>query len=110
MIHAVVFKDHKKCVRGFHIIGHAGYGQAGEDVVCAAVSMLSINTVNAIEHLTEDRFSMTADDEKGDILYSIEGIPSKEASLLLEALVLGLKGMADDENYAEYIDLTFQEV
>ena len=110
MIHAVVFKDQENRVRGFHISGHAGYGQAGEDVVCAAVSMLAINTANAIERLTEDRFSMTADDEKGDMLYSVEGIPSREASLFLEALVLGLEGMADDENYAEYIDLTFQEV
>ena len=96
MIHTVVFRDQEDRVRGFHISGHAGYGQAGEDV--------------AIERLTEDRFSMTADDKKGDMLYSVEGIPSREASLLLEALVLGLEGMADDENYAEYIDLTFQEV
>ena len=53
---------------------------------------------------------MTADDEKGEIHYQIEGIPSKEAQLLLESLNLGLKEMADDENYAEYIDLTVQEV
>ena len=30
--------------------------------------------------------------------------------LLLNTMILGLKGMADDENYEEYIDLTFEEV
>ena len=110
MIHAVVFKDQEDRIRGFELCGHAEYAQPGQDVVCAAVSMLAINTANSIECLTEDQFSMTEDDEKGEIPYQIEGIPSKEAQLLLASLNLGLKEMADDENYAEYIDLTVQEV
>ena len=67
MIHAVVFKDQEDRIRGFELCGHAEYAQPGQDVVCAAVSMLAINTANSIECLTEDRFSMTADDEKGEI-------------------------------------------
>ena len=42
MIHAVVFKDQEDRIRGFELCGHAEYAQPGQDVVCAAVSMLAI--------------------------------------------------------------------
>ena len=90
--------------------GHAGYGEEGQDIVCAAASMLVINTINAIELYTKDETSMVSDDISGIIEYEIKDRPSKEAQLLMKTLVLGLKQMADDENYAEYIDLTFEEV
>ena len=28
--------------------GHAGYAKRGEDIVCAAISVLTINTINSI--------------------------------------------------------------
>ncbi len=34
----------------------------------------------------------------------------KRCKLLLNAMILGLEQMVDDDNYAEYIDLTFEEV
>ena len=36
--------------------------------------------------------------------------PTKESTLLLDTMVLGLETMVDDEDYAEYIDLKFEEV
>ena len=53
---------------------------------------------------------MVSDDPDGVIEYSIKGKPSDDAELLLKTMVLGLEEMSDDENYAEYIDLTFEEV
>ena len=38
---------------GFDLEGHAGYSEAGTDIVCAAVSVLVINTINAVEMYTE---------------------------------------------------------
>ena len=98
-----------QCV-GFTSEDHAGYAQEGEDIVCAGISALVINTVNSIEAFTEDAFSVFSDEETGMISWHLEGNPSKEAGLLLNTMILGLKGMADDENYEEYIDLTFEEV
>ena len=85
MIHVVIYQNEKEECTGFQTEGHAEYADPGQDIVCAAASVLIINTMNAIE-------------------------PSKEAGLLLNTMILGLKGMADDENYEEYIDLTFEEV
>lgn len=75
--------------RGFTIEGHAGYAQAGEDIVCAAVSALVINAVNSIERFTEDAF--TCDCEDGmirELVFSSE--VSKESELLMDSLMLGL--------------------
>ena len=35
--------------------GHAGYAEEGQDIVCAAVSVLVINTVNSLETFTDDQ-------------------------------------------------------
>jgi len=66
--------------------------------------------VNAIEIFTQNEASLVSDDEQGLIDYRISGRPTKETTLLLKAMILGLEEMADDENYEKYIDLTFEEV
>ena len=110
MIHVTVFcNEYKECV-GFQTEGHAEYADPGEDIICAAVSILVINTINSIEAFSEDEVSLMSDEESGMISYHLTQNPSKEAALLLNAMILGLQNMVDDENYTEYIDLTFEEV
>ena len=49
MIHVTIYEnDRKECI-GFQTKGHAEYAKMGQDIVCAAVSVLVINTMNAIE-------------------------------------------------------------
>ena len=110
MIEVTVYKTMRHEYAGFDMSGHAGYDDIGKDIVCAAVSVLVINTLNSIERFTDDKTSCVSDEETGMISWHLEGNPSKEAGLLLNTMILGLKGMADDENYEEYIDLTFEEV
>ena len=101
MIHVTIFQNkYKECV-GFQTEGHAEYADPGQDIVCAAASILVINTINAIEEISED--------ESGMISYHLIH-PSLDSRLLLNTMILGLEQMVDDDNYAEYIDLTFEEV
>ena len=110
MIHVAIYEnDRKECI-GFQTKGHAEYDEMGQDIVCAAVSVLVINTMNAIELYTDDEVSVLSDEDEGIVAFHVNGTPSKEAELLLKTMILGLREMADDENYAEYIDLTFEEV
>lgn len=75
--------------RRFSIEGHAGYAEAGEDIVCAAVSALVINTINSIEKFTEDAF--TCDCRDGMIQsWEFTAEVSPETELLMDALMLGL--------------------
>ena len=61
----------------------------------------------------EDSFSaelaLDLDEDEGMINYRVLK-PTKETTLLLETMVLGLQTMADNNEYADYIDLIFEEV
>ena len=107
MIHVVIYQNEKEECTGFQTEGHAEYADPGQDIVCAAASILVINTINAIEEFTEDDASLISEDEMGMISYHLNH-PSKDAQLLLKSLILGFENM--ESNYEEYIDLTFEEV
>ena len=97
-----------ECV-GFEAVNHAGYAEEGSDIVCAAISILIINTMNAIEQFTNVNFSQEVNEVDASIKFMLDK-STKETSLLLNTMVLGLQTMEDDDNYTEYIDLIFEEV
>ncbi len=93
--------------------GHAGFGYEGTDVVCAAVSVLVINTINGIERFTEDAFTLdTWSDPDGDsnhIKMIFTETPSREAALLMDVLVQGLTEI--QEEYGDsYVTVHIKEV
>ncbi len=92
---------------GFTIEGHAGYADEGQDIVCAAVSVLSLNTLNSIEAFTEDQFS--GEEKDGFLSCSFPEALSEKAVLLLDSMVLGLTDI--QRNYGtSYIRIVFKEV
>lgn len=69
-----------------------------EDIVCAAVSALVINTINSIEEFTGDAF--TCDCRDGMIRsWEFTSEVSKETELLMDSLMLGLSGI--QKSYGE---------
>ena len=54
MIKVTIYKTERQEYAGFDMEGHAGYAEAGEDIVCAGVSALVINALNSIERFTDD--------------------------------------------------------
>ena len=48
MISAVLFREDGRFT-GFRAGGHSGYAEAGSDIVCAAVSILTCTCVNALK-------------------------------------------------------------
>ena len=110
MTKVTIYKNEQNECVGFRAYGHAGYAEEGEDIVCAAISVLTINTINAIETFTDVKAKVQSNAKEGYIEFRILSKPTSESTLLLETMVLGLKTMAEDENYSEYIDLKFREV
>lgn len=84
--------------RGFCADGHVGLASAGEDVVCAAISVLTINTINAIDQLTNDRIEVVQDKKRGRIRCDLSGETggalSKDATLLMKAYEMGAGAIA----------------
>lgn len=94
MITATITK-HNNIITGFDFSGHAGYAEEGFDIVCAAVSALSLNTVNSIMCFTDDKIECSEpDDIDGILKFSVKN-PSKESILLMNSLELGLKSVMD---------------
>ncbi len=109
MIKVKVFKDSDELVRGIHLAGHAGYGESGEDIICAAVSALVFTTYNSIETFTEDEFEGSSDEESGDFQFRFTDSISPESQLLMNSLVLGLTNIMDSYG-KQYIKIRFEEV
>lgn len=96
MIKVVFYKDSDGDYTGFQVKGHAGFAAYGQDIICAGVSVLTINTVNSIEALTGDRFQYKADEKKGWIEVRFFSKISKETTLLLNSFQLGLNGIKEE--------------
>ena len=112
MIKATICRNNRKQLCGYCISGHAGFAQEGEDIVCAAVSILTINTINAIEQLTTTHFYCDANEQKGGylkVMFSdMEEDRNHDAELLLKAMAIGLEDLSKE--YKKYIRLKYEEV
>ncbi len=104
MIEITLRKSETGIYNGFLVSGHAGFDEYGKDIVCAAVSVMVINTINSIETFTKDAFKTEIEEKSGRIEFQMVSEVSKESELLLKSLVLGLQGIA--EQYGnQYIKL-----
>jgi len=95
MINAKIMRNGNGQIIGFTVKNH------GETHVCAAVSMLVINTVNSIESLTilgADGFECSYNAEGGFLTFSLKDHEPRDAQagLLLDALELGLYSVRDE--------------
>ena len=109
MIQVTMIRNKDGKYIGFDCIGHAGYARAGEDIVCAGVSALVINTVNSICSYTKEACSVDTDEDTGKITLRFQKPAGHDAQLLMQSLVLGLQGV-EGQYGAKYIKLNFKEV
>jgi len=106
MIKITVLK-HTGEYRGFVISGHAGYAVEGYDIICSAVSALSVTTVNALESLAH--VYVEAEQEDGYISCQFPKGINAEGKLLMDAMILGMQQIR--ESYGKrYTQVRFEEV
>ena len=72
--------------------------------------MLSTNTVNSVENLTDDEITCNVDEDTGLLTMSFCGKTiSNESKLLVDSLILGLESIR--ESYGDtYIKISYKEV
>ena len=112
MVNVTVLTDSEHRYTGIRMLGHAGLAEThmeGQELVCAAVSALTLNMSNSVEHFTEDLFEAEEDEEAGGFSFRFLSAISSESELLMNSLVFGLLNI--EEEYGEpYIKLRFKEV
>ena len=105
---SIRFERSHGCLVFFESKGHAEFEEEGLDIVCAAVSALSINAANSLEAFTDDTFTVDVG-EDGYLSIRLPEVPSKEAQLLMESLALGLQAVEKDYG-SQYVQVLIQEV
>ena len=110
MTTVVIFKS-KDSYKGFTCAGHAEFAEAGKDIVCASISVLVINTLNAIEQFANEQTDVTAED--GVIECRFQNDINDKTKLLMDTMLLGLKDI--EKNYGKqnkkcFFRLTIEEL
>lgn len=95
--------------KGFTCMGHSGFAGSGKDIVCAAVSILVINTINSMEELAGEDMETTTNEETGFINCSFPNDLSGKGKLLMDSMILGLSGVSKQYG-RKYVQLKFEEV
>jgi uncharacterized protein YsxB (DUF464 family) len=101
---------------GFEEQGHTGYGESGEDILCSALSSMTMLIINAIEVTYGCNVDYTIDEETTDIrLIAKSALPKYEkdekkqfaVSGLIQAYYYQLMDLIED--YYDYLDVKVVE-
>ncbi len=97
---------------GFEEQGHTGYGESGDDVLCAALSSMTMLIINAIEVSYATDVDYKVDDKTADIkVICRSALPKYEkdekkqyaVSGLIQAYYFQLMDLVED--YYEFLDV-----
>ena len=97
---------------GFEEQGHTGYGEAGDDILCSALSAMTMLIINAIEVSYASDVEYTIDEATADIrLIAKSALPKYEndekkqyaVSGLIQAYFFQLMDLVED--YYEFLDV-----
>ena len=103
MIRVTLFKSARGDITGFSCKGHAGYAEEGSDIVCAAVSALSITCANALQSVAGVEPEITEKD--GFLTAQLrEDQLTRDSQVILKTLEQGIRDMA--ASYPKYISFT----
>ncbi len=111
MTTVTIIKTESGAYREFYCMGHAGSRRFffEKDMVCSAVSVLVINTINSLETLAKETLTVTQNEADGFIRCEFPSGLSGQGTLLLDSMILGLRGI--EKQYGKkYLQVNMKEV
>lgn len=112
----VVFYKSGDYYYGFREYGHAGYEEAGKDIICSALSAMTMLIINTIEVVWGSDVDYEIDEKTSDITvtaksalprYEEDSAKQYAISGLIYSYYLQLNDMLED--YYDYLDVDFEE-
>ncbi|MGI6621181.1 MAG: ribosomal-processing cysteine protease Prp [Bacillota bacterium] len=93
---------------GFKVLGHAGFGEHGQDIVCAGVSALAQGALLGLQDVLGNQVSYCR--QPGYLEASVvpEDAAEDAPRAILRTLELGLLSIA--KAYSGYVEVTYQGV
>ena len=92
-------------ITGFSISGHSGYAEAGQDIVCAAISAVVTMAEATINDVCGAKAKVRVKDEQARISLTLPASCDEEETVqaVLAGMMITLAGMRDD--YPDYIEV-----
>ena len=92
-------------ITGFSISGHSGYAEAGQDIVCAAISAVVSMAEATINDVCGAKAKVRVKDEQARITLTLPVSCDEEETVqaVLAGMMITLAGMRDD--YPDYIEV-----
>ena len=92
-------------ITGFAISGHSGYGEAGSDIVCAAISAVVTMAEATINDVCGAKAKVRVREENASIRLTLPASCDEEEAVqaVLAGMMLTLISMRDD--YPDYIEV-----
>lgn len=76
--------------------GHAGYADEGQDIICAAISVLITTTINALDEINHEEIDLGMNESEGYLMFKILTRKDPSSQVLMKALVLGLESIQNE--------------
>lgn len=101
---------------GFRETGHTGFGEEGDDILCSALSAMTMLLINTLEVAYECSVDYTIDEESADITLTCQSALAEcetderkqfAASGLIEGYFIQLNDLVDE--YFDYLDVDTEE-
>ncbi|MBE6695282.1 MAG: ribosomal-processing cysteine protease Prp [Ruminococcaceae bacterium] len=112
----IVFYKTNDVFYGFEEQGHTGYGESGDDVLCAALSSMTMLILNAIEVAYASDVEYTIDEKTTDIKVIAKGALSKfekddKKRYAVSGLIMAYYYQLNDlvEEYYDYLSVDVEE-
>ncbi len=92
-------------ITGFSVSGHSGYAEAGQDIVCAAVSAVVTMAEATINDVCGAKAKVRVKDEQARITLTLPASCDEEESVqaVLSGMMLTLISLRED--YPDYIEV-----
>jgi uncharacterized protein YsxB (DUF464 family) len=105
----VNFKRQASKLVSFTVSGHAGFDEYNRDIVCSAVSALTITVINGLTEVLKVKADYSVDEGFTELnLSELDEPDIDKCQVLMETLLLGIKSM--EFQYGKYIILKMEEV
>jgi hypothetical protein len=105
----MIFRSNREVI-GYEIKGHTGFAEAGQDIVCAAVSVLAQTGANALEKLAGLKPRIQMEDGYLQVMLpkNLQESEREQAKTILDTILVGLEEVV--EAYPRYVKLKYREV
>ena len=112
----VVFFKSNGVFWGFEEQGHSGWGENGNDILCSAISAMTMLVINSIEVAYASPVDYDIDEETANVRVAARGaLPSYESdekkNFAISGLIMGYYYQLNDlvEEYYDYLEVSVIE-